>query len=315
MDSDKASVEEEASDGSISSILFGFSRQDQIQFEIAVSGILSAATLATAPPSIKGQIIRAAALALPAIAVFHWSVNASRFTNEEFYFGHTYRAIEFLSIIVISHIIHVSVSFGLSELPISIGAIAIHFVGAIALALIGIIFIELIYKAYLLFWGTAFYIYASSAAESVENSDSTLNTIMNYGLYNFSAQLSYLLLKDNIPEGDSQELQDLRNFVSEIEDTLDGEDNLSHSRLLLGIGVIVVPVFIVIAYLLSASVVVIPFPHVLLILGATRITKHMIEVPALIFGTISFPDFLQPNLNSLLTIMFYTTSVYWLFFA
>lgn len=317
MDSNKVSVENEASDESISSVLFGFSRQDQIQFEIAISGLLSAATLATAPPGIKGYIIRAAALILPAIAVFHRSVNASRFSNEELYFGNTYRVVEFLAIIVVFHIIHVSVSFGLSELPTSVGeTAAVHFVGAMILTLICVVFIEFIYKAYLLFWGTAFYIYASSAVESLENSDNApLSTIVNYGLYNFSGQLSYLLLNDNIPEGDSKELQDLRNFVSEIEDALDGEDELSQSRLLFGTAIIVVPVFTVIAYLLSASVVTVPFLDVLLILGATRLTKHIIEVPALIFGTLSFPDFLQTNLKSLLTIAFYTTSVYWLFFT
>ena len=59
----------------------------------------------------------------------------------------------------------------------------------------------------------------------------------------------------------------------------------------------------------------IPFLDVVFILAATRLTKHVIEVPALIFGTLSFPDFLQTNLKSLLTVILYTTSVYWLFFA
>lgn len=315
MGSDNSTVREETSDESISSILFDFSRQDQIQFEVATSGILSAATLATAPPSLKGHIIRAAALILPAIAVFHWSVNASRFSNEEYYFGHTYRVVEFLSIIVVFHIIHAAVSLVLPELPISIETTVVHFVGAIVLTLICIILIEFIYKAYQLFWGTATYIYASSAAESVENSNGALNAIANYSLYNYNAQLSYLLLTDNIPEGDSEELQDLRDFVTDVEDELNDEDNLNHSRLFFGAAIIVVPVFAVIAYLLSVSIVLVPFLDVLVILGATRLTKHTIEVPALIFGTLSFPDFLQTNVKSLLTIAFYTTSVYWLFFV
>lgn len=311
----RISAESESTDGSISSILFNFSRQDQVQFEVATSGILSAATLATAPPGLKGYIIQAAALLLPAIAVFHWSVDVSRFANEEFYFGYTYHLVEFLGIIVVSHMIDVSVSLIFPELPISVGATTAHLIGAIVFALLCIIFIEFIYKAYLLFWGTATYIYASSAAEGMKNTDDALSIIANYGLYNFSAQMSYLLLRDSIPEGDSEELQDLRNFVSEVENALDRENNLSRSRLFFAAMVIVVPVFAAIAYLLSTTIVLVPITDVLLILVATRITKHIIEVPALIFGTLAFPDFLQTNLKSLLTLAFYTTSVYWLFFA
>jgi len=315
MDSPKGSDGEDESTESVSSILFGFSRQDQIQFEVATSGVLSAATLTTAPPGLKGYIIKAAALILPAVAVFHWSVNTSRFSNGEVYFGYTYRVVEFLGIIVTFHIIHASVSIALLKLPINIGVTTAHLVGAMVLTLICIIFIEFIYKAYLLFWGTATYIYASSAAENVESSDDVLNAIANYGLYNFSAQLSYLLLKDSIPEGDSEELQDLRNFVSEVESALDGKDDLSLSRLFFGASIIVIPVFAAIAYLLATYFVGIPFLDVVLILAATRLTKHIIEVPALIFGTLSFPDFLQTNLKNLLTIAFYTITVYWLFFV
>jgi hypothetical protein len=308
-------TDEDEEDHSISAILLDLSREDQIQFELATSGILSAVTLATAPPGIKGHIIRAAALILPAIAVFHWSVTNSRFSNEELYFEHTYRVVEFLGIIVAFHVIHASVSLVLPALPISVGAAFAHLVGAIVLTLISILFIEFIYHAYILFWGTATSIYASSAAESVENPDGPVDAIANYFLYQFSGQLSYLLLRDNIPEGDSEELQDLRGFVSEIEEALEDDEDPSLSRLFIVAAVIVVPVFAIIAYLLSASVVRIPYLDVVLILFATRITKHTIEVPALIFGTLSFPSYLQTNLRTILTIAVYTASVYWLFFA
>lgn len=172
-------------DQSISAIFFKFSRNDQIQFELATSGILSTATLATAPPGIKGHIIRAAALILAAIAVFHWSVNSSRFSNEEIYFEYTYRVVEFLGIIVTFHFVHTSVSIVLLALPISVGTATAHLVGAIGIALIGIIFIEFIYHAYILFWGTATYIYTASAADSLENPDSPLDAIVNYFLYQF----------------------------------------------------------------------------------------------------------------------------------
>lgn len=315
MDQNKASLQDEETDGSISSVVFNFSRKDQIQFEVATSGVLSAAALATAPPNLKGQIIQAAALMLPALAVFHWSVNTSRFSNEDFYFAHTYRIIEFLGIIVVFHIIHFSVSLVLSELPIPIGAPIANLIGVSIFALFCVVFIELIYKGYLLFWGTAFYIYALSVAENAENPKDAPSTVANLFLHNFSAQLSYRLLKNNIPEGDSVELDALRNFVSEVESDLHQENNLSLSRLFLTGAIIVVPVFGVIAYLLSASIVMIPFLDVVWILAATRLTKHVIEVPALIFGTLSFPDFLQTNLKSLLTITLYTTCVYLLFFA
>ena len=313
MDSEASSNEEKTAE-SISSIVFDFSRQDQLQFEVAASSILSAATLATAPPGFKGHIIRAAALILPAIAVFHWSLEASRFSDEEFYFGFTYRIVEFLGIIVVFHILHISVSAALHASPVPLGNAAAHLLGAILLTLIAIIFIEFVYKAYLLFWGTATYLYAASAVESMENSDNALHVLANYGLYNYTAQLSYLLLRDSIPEGDSEELRDLRDFVSEVEDHLE-KDQPSHSRLFIGAAIIIVPLFVVISYLLSTAVVRVPFLDVLLILLATRLTKHVIEVPALVFGTLSFPDFLQTNFKSLLTIAFYTISVYWLFFS
>ena len=123
----------------------------------------------------------------------------------------------------------------------------------------------------------------------------------------------YLLLRDSIPEGDSEELRELRDFVSEVEEHPE-KDRPSHSRLFIGAAIIIVPLFVVISYLLSTSVVRVPFLDVLLILLATRLTKHVIEVPALVFGTLSFPDFLQTNFKSLFTIAFYTTSVYWIFF-
>jgi len=315
MDQDRVSVEEKETDRSISAVVFDFSRKEQIQFEIATSGVLSAVALATAPPNLRGHIIQAAALMLPALAVFHWSVNTSRFSNEDFYFPYTYRIVEFLGIIVVFHIIHGSVSLVLSELPIPIGAPVANLVGVLLFSLFCIVFIELIYKAYLLFWGTAIHIYALSAAENAENSKDALSTVVNLFLHNFSAQLSYHLLKDNIPKGDSEELQALRDFVSEVESDLDQKNNLSLSRLFFVAAIVVVPVFGVIAYLLSASIVMIPFLDVVFILAATRLTKHVIEVPALIFGTLSFPDFLQTNLKSLLTVILYTTSVYWLFFA
>lgn len=308
-------AEKNEEDHSISATLFGLSREDQIQFEVITSGVLSAATLATAPPGIKGHIIRAAALILPAIAVFHWSVNNSRFSNEELYFEHTYRVVEFLGIIVAFHIVHTSVALVSPVLPFSVGAAASHLVGAIVLTLISILFIEFVYHAYILFWGTATYIYASSAAESVENPDNRLDAIANYFLYQYTGQLSYRLLKDNIPEGGSEELQDLRRFVSEIKEGLDDDEDPSLTRLFIVTAVIVVPVFAVISYLLSASVVAVPYLDVVLILFATRLTKHTIEVPALIFGTLSFPAYLQTNLRTILTIAVYTASVYWLFFT
>lgn len=301
-------------DDSISAILFKFSREDQIQFELATSGILSAATLATAPPGIKGHIIRAAALILAAIAVFHWSVNTSRFSNEALYFEHTYRIVEFLGVIVAFHILHTSVALALLTLPIPIGIATAHLVGAIVLTLISIIFIEFIYHAYILFWGTATYIYAASAAESVENPNGPLDAIVNHFLYQFSGQLSYLLLRNNIPDGDSEELHDLREFVSEIEETLDSEEEPSLLRLFVVAAAIVIPVFAVIAYLLSVFVIRVPYLNVVFILFSTLIIKHVIEVPALIFGTIMFPAYLQTNLRSILTIAVYTASVYWIFF-
>ena len=309
------SAEEDKEDQSISAILFDLSRDDQIQFEVVTSGILSAVTLATAPPGLKGNIIRASALILPAIAVFHWSVANSRFSNEELYFEHTYRVVEFLGIIVAFHVVHTSVALVSPVLPFSVGSAASHLVGAIVLTLISILFIEFVYHAYILFWGTATYIYASSAAESVENPDSTLDAVANYFLYQFTSQLSYRLLKDNIPEGDSEEFQDLRRFVSQIEEALDDDEDPSLTRLFIVAAVIVVPVFASIAYLLSASVVRVPYLDVVLILFSTRITKHTIEVPALIFGTLSFPAYLQTNLKTILTIAVYTASVYWLFFT
>ncbi|MFD1635078.1 hypothetical protein ACFSBJ_15210, partial [Haloplanus ruber] len=249
-----------------------------------------------------------------AIAVFHWSVNSSRFSDEEFYFEYTYRVVEFLGVIVAFHILHISVSLVLLTLPIPMGIATAHLVGAIVLSLISIIFIELIYHAYILFWGTAMYIYAASAAESVENPTTPLDAIVNYFLYQFSSQLSYLLLRDEIPDGDSKELQDLREFVSGIEETLDGEEEPSLLRLFVLAAAIVIPVFAVIAYLLSASVIRVPYLNVVFILFATRIIKHVIEVPALIFGTVMFPTYLQTNLRTILTIAVYTASVYWIFF-
>ena len=302
-------------DDSISATLFDLSRDDQIQFEVITSGILSAVTLATAPSGLKGNIIRAAALILPAIAVFHWSLSASRFSSEEPYIKYTYRIVEFLGIIVTFHVISTFVSLVLPALPFPIGTATAHLAGAIVLTLISILFIELVYHAYILFWGTANYIYASSAADSLDNPDGSINAIANYFLYQFTGQLSYLLLKDNIPDGDSEALQALRDFVSEIEESIDDNEDPSLTRLFIVAAVIVIPVFVLIAYLLSASVATVPFIDFFLILVATRITKHTIEVPALIFGTISFPDYLQTNLRSVLTIATYTLCVYWLFFT
>lgn len=315
MGSDESESDDESEAGSISSALFDFSRQDQIQFEMGAAAILTTATFAITPSTFKGQIIRAAALILSVIAVFHWSVNTSRFSNEEIYFKHTYRVVEFLSIIVVFNLIHVVVSYTLLKLPFSVSTAVVHLVGAIVITLISIIFIEFIYKAYLLFWGAATYVYASAAANDAENSDNFLTTLAHYSLYNYSAQLSYLILRDNIPEGDSDELQDLREFVSEIEDMLDDEGNISLFQLFMVSAVIVGPVFAIIAYLLSVSVITVPFLYVLIILIATRIVKHIIEVPALIFGTLSFPNFLQTNLRSILTIAIYTTAVHWFFFV
>lgn len=191
MDQNRASVEDEETDGSISSVVFDFSRKDQIQFEVATSGVLSATALATAPPDLKGQIVQAAALMLPALAVFHWSVNTSRFSNEGFYFAYTYRIVEFLGVVVVFHIIHSSVSLVLSELPVPIGSPIANLTGALIFTLFCVVFIELIYKAYLLFWGTALHIYALSAAENAKKSKDALTSIVNLFLHNFSSQLSY----------------------------------------------------------------------------------------------------------------------------
>ncbi|SFR92579.1 hypothetical protein SAMN05216559_1103 [Halomicrobium zhouii] len=251
---------------------------------------------------------------LPIIAIFHLSIHKSRFTDAESYMKRTYRIVEFLSIVLLFHLVDVSISALQSHIPLPIGGPLTFLIFIIILTLIFILFIEAVYKAYRLYWGTALYTHASSANQNLKNQDDPVRALVNFVIYNFATQLAYVCLKDSIPDRETEELQDLRDFVDEVDGVIEsGQADTSALRLFLAAAVVVIPVFSIIAYMIS--IVTIPFIDVLIIIFTIKVAKHNIEVPALIFGTLSYPNFIQTNLRSLLTISFYTVSIYWLFFS
>lgn len=104
----------------------------------------------------------------------------------------------------------------------------------------------------------------------------------------------------------------LRTFVAKMEKSLgDNSQEISGSIALLIAGIIILPVFAAVAFVLSFAMG--PFIEIFLLLLGIRGLKHVFGFLSLSYGTATLNMHLQSNKRAILTLTLYASSIYYLF--
>lgn len=300
--------------GSIGEVLLKKDSTTGIEFEAVFTTVLVTILLATLPRGETRLIISSVVFLLLAILVVRWLAVNGRFANKELGLGYTYRSLELLSIVAVFHIIYFGVEWIAVQLHWTLYQPTSTIAGIFIIALLVIIGIEFLQRTYRLWWGTVFYVKARSLKSEREGERGILRYVLNFLLTNIVAQIAYYLLENSIPEGDHSELNELREFVSNVEDTLDEEGETVHPfRIMMLSGLIVVPTYIVIAWILSLLLG--PIRDIFVVLVGVWVLQHLISFLYITNGASSIATWNQPNLRSIGTKLLFTGVVYWIFFA
>lgn len=283
-----------------------------VEFEAIFTTLLVTILLATLPTNRNRFILSVVAVLLLVILVFRWLAVNGRFANTKFGLSYTYRPLEFLSIIGVYRIVQLGFEWINELLPWYLNQSIAITIGSILIVLVTIVSVEFLQRTYRLWWGTVFYVKSSAVKTKSEDEEGAAKKELYSVFTNIFAQISYYLLRDSIPDGDHPELNDLRNFVSNVESKLEAQGDTVHPlRLMVFSGIIVFPIYWMIAWLLS--LIFGPTTELFLVLIAVWVIQHMISFLYITNGASSFNTWIQPNMRSFGTTLLYTGVVFWIY--
>lgn len=247
---------------SVVQLIFQKNRTVSVDFEVALNALLATGVFTTASPnsSIYTVLLVIAGSLLFLTLVRRMGVTG-RFAREEYIISKTQKSIEFLSLVCVFHIVHHIVTnsaflLGLqfeTLIPTSLIAIVLIF---------GFIFLQqILFRDYFLFFGAYFFAHAAhfKSQEQEDKQADLLTEQIREPMADAFVLLAYKALKGNIPESDSSEIEDLKEFVRNIDDTVEKEDtDRSLSRVMaVSIGflafLVAIPILLV-TYFLSSIV-------------------------------------------------------------
>jgi len=308
----------------LTEIIFQRSRKQQLQFELGFAPLLATVVGLMTPDGVQGTIIIAAVVGLVVMVFLRWLTFTGRFANEELFIEQTVRPVELCAIIGVVQIFHYSalrlspfVSFGVAELTVGLTALG---------TIVFIVFVELMFQTYLLGWGALFYLRYRNAAERTGELDSAEKVIEAVdsigGLFGLLVivilgrmwlEISYYLLRNAIPEeGRDEYIEELAEFVTKAQEVKGEGQNLGIVGTFVVSALIVLPVFVGVAW--GLSLVLGAFGSLLLALVTMRLTKHIVGFSYIAFGTLRFDQFITTNKRSIGLLTGYTIVVYLLFF-
>ena len=193
---------------------------------------------------------------------------------------------------------------------------------------------ELIFQKYQFSWGTLFYSKRVALEQQIdfnmEDLDEVTNEIFKHGSHWMRlkaasgllkltlirvtfGQVAFHLLKNSIPDRDDEAIDELRNYIKMNQ----RDDAMTDSRglwIAFAIsGIVVLPTLVVIAGLISF--VIATFGVVVLVMITMRLSKHIVALSYIAFGTMDYEQFVTTNRRWAVMMTGYTLAVYFVIFT
>lgn len=323
----------DAEDGpSIADIVFQRSRTEQLVAEGLFGPALAYLVSQTHPAGIQGAILSWFMAALVGIPILRYLVFTDRIAEFDRLLGLTVRPVELFALLGLAQVFkYIATAFvqpfaGLNVLE------STAVVTAIAL-IVYVTGFELIFQKYQFSWGTLFYVKRLVIEQEIgvrlEDIDEVAKTITQESspvaqlrvmfwllvmalLRVTFGQTAFHLLRGSIPDREDDAIEELRTFVKMNE----SGHNLTDSRGLwfaFGVcAVVILPTLALIGELIS--LVLASFGTIILVMFIMRLTKHIVALSYIAFGTMDYEQFVTTNKRWLVMVVTYTVSVYLLIF-
>lgn len=318
--------------GSIADIIFQRSRNQQLVAEVAFGPALAFAVDQTAPTGIQGAILMWFMAALIGIPILRYLVFTDRIKHFDRLLDLTVRPVELFAVLgVVQLFKFLGTEFiqpitGFSEL----GATAVITVFGLVAYVLGF---ELIFQKYRFSWGTLYYVKRLALEQQIDiqmdDADEVAKALSQHpsSVARLRAAVGYLaltlvritygqvafhLLKDSIPDRNDDAINQLKEYV---ELNKDGSNDDSSRGLWFAFGVatvVVLPMFALIAGLIS--IVFASFSTIVLVIFIMRLSKHMVALSYIAFGTMDYEQFVTTNQRWAVMTVVYTLGVYLLIF-
>lgn len=308
----------------LTEIIFQRSRKQQLQFELGFAPLLATVVGLMTPDGIQGVIIIAAVVGLVVMAFLRWLTFTGRFANEELFIEQTVRPVELCGIIGVVQLFHYGAKniSQLASISLPEATTLVSVLGTVAF----IVFVELVFHTYQLGWGSLFYLRYRNAAEKMGDLNSAEEVIERiesvgalFGLLIITVlgrmylEIGYYVLRNAIPDRRDKYIDELHEFVQEVEKLKSGGRNLGIVGTFAISAVVVLPVFGGVVW--GLSLILGTFGSLALALVTMRVTKHIVGFNYIAFGTLRFDQFITTNKRSIGLLVVYTTVVYLLFFT
>jgi hypothetical protein len=283
-----------------------------IRFDILLSSFIAGLMIPTLPDGLRGLVLLLCAFGLSLTGLVRWLGVTGRFANQKVILNRTYRPLELLTIVGIFHLINTVIGYSLAELFPLIARPILTSLGAVTVTIIGIIGIEFIQRNYLLWWGAVFFVKASESKQLKQDADKPIKQL-HEALANLWGSISFFLLQDSIPDIEGPGLSDLRQFVEDAsEEAGEGDVTSLMFVLVVLLALLIIPLFGIIAWILSW--ILGPAAHIFAVLIGVWSLQHMINFYYMTNGAVRFNTWLKTNKEVFLIRIFYTGTIYWVFF-
>jgi hypothetical protein len=322
------------SDGgdSLADIVFQRTRTQQLVAEIAFGPALAFAVDQTSPTGIQGAILMWLMAALIGIPILRYLVFTDRIEQFDRLLDLTVRPVELFALLGVAQVFKffgvefVQPATGFSE----IGATAVVAVLGVLVYILGF---ELIFQKYRFSWGTLFYVKRVALEPQIDiqmdDVEEVFEAIFKHpsqwarlkaaiGYLKLTlirvtlAQMAFHLLKDSIPDRDDEATETLREYIR-INQA--GNFPAGSGGLWFAFGVaavVVLPVLAVMAGLIS--LVFATFGSIVLVMLIMRLSKHIVALSYIAFGTMEYEQFVTTNRRWAVMTVGYTLVVYLLIF-
>lgn len=317
---------------SIADIVFQRPRSQQLVAEIAFGPALAFAVDQTAPTGIQGAILSWLMAALVGIPILRYLVFTDRIERFDRLLNLTVRPVEIFAILGVAQVFKfLGMEFlqpisGLSEIE------ATAVISAVA-AFLYILGFELLFQKYRFSWGTLFYVKRLVLEDQIDiqmdDTEEVAEAIFQHpspwarlkasvGLLKLTlirvtfGQVAFHLLKDSIPDRDDEAIDELRSYIKI---NRDGNSLTDSKGLWFAFGVaavVVLPLLAVMAGLIS--LVFATFGTIALVLIIMWLTKHIVALSYIAFGTMDYEQFVTSNKRWFAMTTLYTLAVYLVIF-
>jgi hypothetical protein len=317
---------------SITDIVFQRPRNQQLVAEIAFGPALAFAVDQTAATGIQGAILSWLMAALIGIPILRYLVFTDRIERFDRLLNLTVRPVEIFAILGVAQVFKF---LGMEFLqPVSgLNEIEATAVISVVAAFMYILGFELLFQKYRFSWGTLFYVKRLALENQIDiqmdDTEEVAQAIFQHpspwarlkasvGLLKLTlirvtfGQVAFHLLKDSIPDRDDEAIDELRDYIKI---NRDGNSLTDSKGLWFAFGVaavVVLPLLAVIAGLIS--LVFATFGTIALVLIIMRLTKHIVALSYIAFGTMDYEQFVTSNKRWFAMTTLYSLAVYLVIF-